>query len=185
MVRAAFVAMVLLIVMILTVGASAQDRCAPPDGLFDRFERTRQGEPAPAITPLEDGETAKALSDYRGHGWVINFWATWCAPCVKEMPALDRLRALLQGDGIEVLALSADRGGAPVVQRFYDANGITELPVLIDNQRRVSRAFAIQGLPTTILVDEFGHEVGRVVGVAEWDAPETVAFLRQCLGPTG
>ena len=112
---------------------------------------------------------------------MLNFWATWCAPCVKEMPALDRLAATGAERNLQVLALSADREGAPVVRRFYDVNAIKHLAVAVDKLSRVSRAVDVGGLPTTVLYDVQGREVGRVVGVAEWDAPDTVAFLGRCL----
>jgi hypothetical protein len=100
------------------------------------------------------------------------------------MPALDRLHAEA-GDDFHVLALSNDRGGAPVVAKFYAENGIANLANLVDDKGRALRAMKVRGLPTTILVAAGGNEVGRVLGAAEWDSPEAVAFLRACLAPAG
>jgi thiol-disulfide isomerase/thioredoxin len=133
---------------------------------------------------LVDGETERTLANYRGRGVVINFWATWCAPCVREMPALDRLSAELANDRIAVLALSADYAGAPIVRKFYDKNGINNLEVMVDLKGQVARSFKVPGLPTTIMLGADGREAGRVLGIAEWDAPETISFLRGCLGST-
>jgi thiol-disulfide isomerase/thioredoxin len=170
------------IVMILAAEASAAEQCTPPPGLFTRFEVDHRGQQAPSTAYLADGEAEATLADSRGRGRVVNFWATWCAPCVKEMPALDRLHAELAPHGIDVLALSSDRQGAPVVRRFYDENGIGNLDVLIDPKGQVSRALSVRGLPTTILFDGQGREVGRVLGIAEWDTQPMVAFLSRCLG---
>lgn len=183
MVRWVLVVMAALIVMIGATKASAADACTPPPGLFKRFERQAHGEQAPAEPFFANGETARTFADWRGKGLVVNFWATWCPPCVKEMPALDRLGAALGAHGIDVLAISADREGAPVVQRFYERNQISGLAVLIDRMSKVGRALTILGLPTTVLFDASGREVGRVLGTAEWDSAEAIAFLRSCLQP--
>ena len=133
---------------------------------------------------FEDGENRRTLADLRGRGIVLNFWATWCAPCVREMPALDRLHAAA-GDAFHVLALSSDRGGAPVVDKFYAETGIVNLANLIDDKGQVLRKMKVRGLPTTVLIDGSGKEIGRVLGAVEWDTPRIVNFLRACLAPAG
>ncbi|MBT5035994.1 MAG: TlpA family protein disulfide reductase [Rhodospirillaceae bacterium] len=122
-----------------------------------------------------------AISEYKGRGVVLNFWATWCAPCVKEMPDLDRLHALLKKEGIDVLALSVDRDALRLSKKFYKINAIRHMPVLIDKNRKVLRRLSIRGLPTTVLINPNGMEVGRIVGAIEWNSPENVAFLRHVL----
>jgi thiol-disulfide isomerase/thioredoxin len=156
--------------------------CRAPPAELGTFQATEPPRSAPA-QPFEgeDGRQ-RTLTDHRDRGIVLNFWATWCAPCVREMPQLDRLRKLLAGDGIEVLALSEDRAGAPLVRKFYDVNDIKNLEILVDGGGKVMREAKLKGLPTTILIDRRGLEVGRVIGIAEWDAKETVAFLGRCLG---
>lgn len=136
--------------------------------------------------PFVDGDgTERAVADFRGRGVVLNFWATWCAPCVAEMPALDRLRARVAGRGIEVLALSGDREGAPVVEAFFERHGIETLPVAVDRGLAAARALGIQGLPTTVLVDGAGREMGRLAGAAEWDSEDAVALIEDCLNSEG
>ena len=120
-----------------------------------------------ALAFFEDGELSRTIADYRGSGVVMNFWATWCAPCVREMPSLDRLQAEVRR--IRVLALSVDRGGAPVIEAFYRKHGIANLDVLVDRGAKLMRKLRVRGLPTTLLIDSEGNEVGRVVGPAEWD----------------
>ncbi len=129
-----------------------------------------------------DGEGPIALADFRGRVVLVNFWATWCAPCVAEMPQLDRLKKILAGDKIEFLAISEDRAGVPLVKKFYDLNRIRNLDIFIDKGRKVLSGSKVFGLPTTMLIDKRGREIGRALGAAEWDSSEAVTFLRQCLG---
>jgi thiol-disulfide isomerase/thioredoxin len=186
MFRAVVTGIVVAVILMISAGhaSAAGGRCRNAPESLGSFEATSSPEPAPTVPFLLNGDTARTLADYRGKGIVVNFWATWCAPCVKEMPALDRLSAEVQRDGIVVLALSSDRGGAAVVSKFYAKRGITSLPVTIDEKSKVTRAVGVSGLPTTVMYDGEGREVGRVLGPAEWDAPESVAFLRACLVPT-
>ena len=160
----------------------AAGACAPPRGEFVNFTAAQPPKPL-ADEPFFDKDGArKRFADYRGRGLVVNFWATWCAPCVKEMPDLDRLNARLKDDGIDVLALSSDREGAPAVEAFYRRLDLKTLPVLIDKMGAVGRAHKVAGLPTTLLVDREGREVARIVGIAAWDSDAVAATVRRCIG---
>ena len=157
------------------------DKCLPDNGTFGSFEPRRPPAAAPS-EPFADGEgRERRLDEFQWKGVVLNFWATWCAPCVREMPALDRLSRIVGNDGIAVVALSADRAGAPAVRDFYETNGIKHLGVLVDPTSKLVLKSGAKGLPTTLLIDPDGREVGRVVGPAEWDSAAVVAFLRRCL----
>ncbi|WP_386630414.1 TlpA family protein disulfide reductase [Sulfitobacter geojensis] len=125
----------------------------------------------------EDGSRGD-LEDFRGKVILVNVWATWCVPCREEMPTLDALQAELGGDNFEVVALSIDRAGSPVVRRFYDEIGVTNLKMYVDQTMLSMTALRAVGLPTTILINAQGQELGRLVGPAEWDDPEMVTFLR-------
>ena len=98
--------------------------------------------------------------------------------CVREMPTLDRLEAALGGEDFAVVAISVDRQGLPAVARFYDTHGIADLPPFVDPSYAVPRALGVVGLPTTLLLDRAGREIGRLVGGAEWDSPEAIALIR-------
>ncbi len=126
----------------------------------------RRAPPAFVFTSA-DG-TEHRLDEFAGHGMVINMWATWCVPCVAELPALDALSAELARDDIAVLPLSSDRGGAGVVQKFYAAHGLTHLPVLLDPKGAAARAWGLQGIPTTFVIDRHGLECARLEGAADW-----------------
>lgn len=161
--------------------AAADGACvAPPPALgsFQPADGTKRLPDAPYVDA--EGQD-QPLAGLRGTGLVLNLWATWCPPCVEEMPALDTLAGEAPALGLRVLALSADREGATVVRKFYAVNDIRNLAVALDRPSRVARALGVAGLPTTVLYNAEGREVGRVTGVADWDAPEVTAFLHRCL----
>lgn len=171
------------LLMIALIGATAAEAdCTEAPPTLGRFE-AGSGREAPETAFFVGGEREHTFADFKGQALVVNLWATWCAPCVTEMPALDRLSETVAKDGIAVLPLSADREGAPVIEAFFATNGIGHLPVMVDRMGKVARSLGVPGLPTTVLYDREGRERGRVVGTAEWDAPEAIAFLRACLGP--
>jgi len=141
--------------------------------------------PLPEFVFLTAAGAERRVADYAGRGLVINLWATWCPPCVAEMPALDRLQAMLAPEGIEVLALSSDRGGAAQVAPFYERLGLRHLAILLDPMGRAGRALGARGLPTTVIVGRDGQELARLEGAAEWDRADMVAALRALIGPRG
>ena len=141
---------------------------------------TDEPKPLPELGFTGADGAAHTLAEYNGRGVVLNLWATWCVPCVAELPALDDL-ARQAPDGIAVLALSSDRGGAPAVERFYREHGIAHLPVLLDPRGAAARALGARGIPTTVLIDRMGRERGRVEGAADWASPEAVAALLRAI----
>lgn len=133
--------------------------------------------PVPEIH-FQDGEgQARTLAEYSGKVVLLNVWATWCIPCRKEMPTLDRLQTKLGGSDFEVVVLSIDRAGPDVVRKFFEEIGIQHLALNIDASGKAMFALGIVGLPATILIDREGLEVGRLIGPTEWDSPAMVGFL--------
>jgi len=143
--------------------------------------RRESPRPLPALQFTDAAGAARTLAAYAGHGLVLNFWATWCAPCVAEMPALDALAPRLSAAGLLVLPVSLDRGGAAVVQAFYRSHAVTHLPVLLDARLSAMSALGLSGVPTTLLVDRAGREVGRIEGPVQWNAPDAPAVLGRLL----
>ncbi|MDP3609158.1 MAG: TlpA disulfide reductase family protein [Methylophilus sp.] len=118
---------------------------------------------------FSDGKQAIGLDAYKGRFVLVNFWATWCSPCVKEMPALDRLAARLEKKGVVVVAISQDEGGAAQVRPFAEKLKLTKIRILYDPEKRGFRDYALRGLPTTILISPQGNIVARLEGSATWD----------------
>jgi thiol-disulfide isomerase/thioredoxin len=160
--------------IIIVAGAAAAD---PPQNFV---LRDAPG-PVPELQFTDGEDNPRTLADFRGKVVLLNVWATWCLPCRKEMPTLDRLQASLGGPDFEVVALSIDRGGVEVVRKFYAEIGIQHLTIQIDTSGKAGFALATAGLPTTLLIDRQGQELGRLIGPAEWDAPDMVAFLKSII----
>jgi thiol-disulfide isomerase/thioredoxin len=153
---------------------------AGADGGLSRLREHDEARPLPEGLSFTDVEGRPTdFTAFRGRALVVNFWATWCPPCVAEMPALDRLHAQVVREGIEVLALSNDRGGRAQVEPFFQRTGLRHMAIWLDPRGATGRALAVRVLPTTILIDRRGLEVARLEGEAEWDRPEIVTAIRR------
>lgn len=134
--------------------------------------------PLPAIRFQDADAKPRTLADFRGRVVLLNLWATWCVPCRKEMPSLDRLQGQLGGPAFEVVALSID-SVPQAVREFFHQYGIRRLALYIDPSSEVTSALGAVGIPTTLLVDRQGRERWRRVGPAEWDAAAMVTQIRR------
>jgi thiol-disulfide isomerase/thioredoxin len=139
--------------------------------------------PAPALALQELGGGLVRLQDYRGRVVLLNFWATWCAPCREEMPALQALAHDLDRQGLVLLAVNYQEG-AEAVRQFARETGFA-LPVLLDTDGALTRQYRVTALPTSVLIDRRGALVGTVLGFRDWAAPEARAYLRGLLAPAG
>jgi len=147
---------------------------------FGEFIAQTPPQPAPEVAFTDTDGNPANLARFKGKPAVINFWATWCAPCLKEMPSLERLQARLDGR-LSILAISEDRAGAKVVNPFLANLGLEKVKVYLDPKSEVGRAFAVRGLPTSVVIDAEGRVVGRVEGGAEWDSAAMLAALEPLL----
>jgi len=165
-----------------TVAASLlarKPRAQELEDLAGALRLTEPPAPAPAISFVTADGSEHHLAEFLGHGMVINLWATWCAPCVAEMPSLAALSKTLAPNDIAVLPLSSDRGGASAVQAFYQQHRITGLPVLLDPKGAAARTWHARGIPTSLIIDRQGRERARLEGSADWSTPAAAALVRK------
>jgi thiol-disulfide isomerase/thioredoxin len=172
----------LLLLVLAAGGHAAEDKPA-------ELERVRLGEfipasppqPAPEISFVDLTGNTVSLSEFTGKIVLVNLWATWCEPCLREMPSLERLQLRL-GDKITVVAVSEDRGGSKAVEPFIDKLGLKSIKTYLDPKSTAERAFKVRGLPTSFLIDRQGKILGSVEGAAEWDGPKLLETLKSFLG---
>ncbi|MCW2306479.1 TlpA family protein disulfide reductase [Rhodobium gokarnense] len=162
-------------ILALTLTVALAERLAGP---LDRLKTADPRTPVADLV-LETGEGGTTrFSDFRGKLLVVNVWATWCAPCRKEMPALARLHGFLEGEDVEVLPVAVDREGVAAAKQFFAANDIAGLPLLAAPAKEVVAAFGEDRLPYTVLIDRKGREFARLVGPAAWDDTEFAILIR-------
>jgi thiol-disulfide isomerase/thioredoxin len=176
-----------LVSFLLASGIAAAAEYEP-----DASDRTKLGEfvpssppfPAPTISLTDSSGHSVELADLKGKLVVVNLWATWCEPCLREMPSLERLQSRL-GERIAVLAVSEDRGGSKTVEPFIAKLGLKSVKVYIDPKSEVGHAFGARGLPSSFLIDREGKVLGRVEGAADWDSPKILGVLEPLLSGDG
>ncbi len=140
------------------------------------IDRSHAGEAAPNV-PFETRDGTKAtVASFKGKRVLVNLWATWCVPCVAEMPELDRLAAA-KGAALTVLPLSQDMEGWRAVDKFVAKAKLTALTIRVDQPGNFADAVKAKGLPVSILYDATGHEVWRVAGTLKWLSPEVQGAL--------
>jgi thiol-disulfide isomerase/thioredoxin len=138
-----------------------------------------EGKPvAPNSTFLNAENKRTTVADLRGKTIVLNIWATWCAPCVKELPSLARLASKLPSTRFSVVAVSQDKGGHAIVKSFLDRFGIQGPQVFFDPSGRLFRDFGGRGMPTTFIIASDGTVISRLEGATEWDDEKVVNYLQ-------
>jgi thiol-disulfide isomerase/thioredoxin len=138
--------------------------------------------PVPEARLLDAGDVPAGLEGFRGRVVVLNFWATWCAPCRDEMPSLAALEAALGGPDFAVVPVATGRNPVPAIRRFYAEAGAEALPILRDPSMAFARGMGVMGLPVTVILDREGREVGRLTGHADWATPEAMALIGALVG---
>ena len=150
-------------------------------GAMKRFKLTSPPKPVPDLEFLDGDDKPMHLSDLNGQARLINLWATWCVPCVKEMPSLDQLQAEMPRGRFLVIPISLDGPSKPKVAPFYKEQKLNNLGIFYDKGRKAMSVLNVSLLPTSILVDPAGRELGRLEGDADWDTPEGIALMRAAL----
>jgi thiol-disulfide isomerase/thioredoxin len=137
----------------------------------------------PAVAFTDVGGQRHTLAAFKGHYVLLNLWATWCAPCVRELPALAHLAQSLPVGRLAVVAVDIGRGSAADAATFLQAHDAATLPVYFDSDIALVRAFGSAGLPLSVILDPQGREIARVLGPAEWGDPKAIAYLRALTTP--
>ncbi len=130
---------------------------------------------------IEDDGGEARLSDYEGKYVLVNFWATWCAPCRKEMPMLSALQEEYGGEEFEVLTIATGRNSPTGISKFFEEIGVDNLPRHQDPGMKLAREMRVIGLPVTLILDPEGREIARMLGDAEWDSPSARAIISALL----
>jgi thiol-disulfide isomerase/thioredoxin len=157
----------------------AGNAAVPPiSGTVRNFTPTIPGRPAPIETFHDADGNELNLQGFGDKVVLLNLWATWCAPCLKELPSLDRLQAQLGGDRFQVVAISVDRRGVEAVRPFFEKLKITHLAIYVEPENRLAQSIGLQVLPSTIIIGPHGLMAGKMIGAAEWDAPEALALVQ-------
>jgi thiol-disulfide isomerase/thioredoxin len=151
---------------------------AGPPAALAPFAAAKAPVAVPQVAFSDGAGVLHPLSAFKGRYVLLNLWAPWCAPCVRELPALARLKASVPKDRISVVAVDVGRGTTADARSFLDAHDAKGLDTYVDSNIALLRAFGAFGLPLTVLIDPEGREVGRAVGPAAWDAPDSIAYFK-------
>ncbi|WP_066702554.1 TlpA disulfide reductase family protein [Celeribacter ethanolicus] len=166
------------------IPASATDLSAAAALREGSLQKLGFHDAAKHVSPLPftaaDG-VEETLADYRGKLVLLNFWATWCAPCRKEMPALDQLAAAYGDQGLVVLPVATGHNPLPAIRSFYEKAGIQSLPLRMDGKGAMARDMGVLGLPVSILISPEGKEIARMTGDAEWFSPSAQSIVAELL----
>jgi thiol-disulfide isomerase/thioredoxin len=133
------------------------------------------------VTFVSETGEEMTLSDYEGQYVVMNFWATWCAPCRKEMPQLSDLQTQLGGDDMQVVTIATGRNPRPAMERFFAEIEVDNLPLHTDARQGLARSLGVLGLPVTIILAPDGQEIARMQGDADWSSDSAFAVMRALL----
>jgi thiol-disulfide isomerase/thioredoxin len=172
----------------LTLGANAAlggDMAAVEalrDGDMKKLNFHSEARPLPDIALVDETGQERALSEYRGRWVVANFWATWCAPCRKELPALDALEASLGGGDFAVATVATGRNSPQGIDRLFSELSIEHLPKWRDDGSALARQMGIMGLPVTVILNPEGEEIARLQGEADWSSDSARAILAALMG---
>jgi thiol-disulfide isomerase/thioredoxin len=162
----------------LMLGANpvAADVAALREGDMKKLALHSEPVAVPEAVLLDAADGEHSLADFKGKWVVLNFWATWCAPCRREMPSLDRLQAAMPE--IAVVPVATGRNAIPGIERFFAEAEIKLLPILRDPTSELARGMGVMGLPVTVILNPEGQEVARLIGDAEWDSDSAKAVLK-------
>lgn len=139
--------------------------------------------PSSDVPFLGEDDSEMTLADYQGKHIVLNFWATWCAPCRAEMPHLAALQDSFGGETFEVVTIATGRNPRPGMEAFFDEIDVDNLPLHTDARQNLARSMGVLGLPVTVILDPEGNEIARLQGDADWNSDSAQAIIRALIDP--
>lgn len=164
--------------------ADLSEIAAMRDGDMKKLNFHTQAKPVSSQNYIKDDGSEGALSDHKGKVVLLNFWATWCAPCRHEMPMLSALQSELGGENFEVVTLATGRNAPPAMKKFFAQIEVDNLPLHRDPKQKIARDMAVLGLPITVILDENGMEIARLRGDADWSSDNAKAILNAVIART-
>ncbi|MDW4499038.1 TlpA disulfide reductase family protein [Sulfitobacter sp. D35] len=132
----------------------------------------------------EDKGGEMTLDAFRGKHILVNFWATWCAPCRKEMPQLSALQKEFGGDNFEVVTIATGRNSPQGIAKFFQETGVNNLPRHMDPKQKLASQMGVFGLPITVIIDPEGREIARLRGDADWASDSARAIISELIRPS-
>jgi thiol-disulfide isomerase/thioredoxin len=163
--------------MVLLFGCGPQHTTSSPTPSLAKLKREAAPKPVPPVSFADEKGGAHDLAGFKGHYVLLNLWATWCAPCVRELPALSHLQAAVGSRKLVVVPVNVGRDNAAATAAFLKQHK-AELPVYIDTKSAFLHAFGATGLPLTLLIDPKGREIARASGAVRWDAKDSIVYFR-------
>ena len=130
------------------------------------------------LTVLDDQNNQINLSDYKGNILLLNFWATWCAPCKEEMPSLDLLKSNKDLDNLKIFPVNVGQDNVEKAKKFFDDMNIKNLNLYFDENINLTKKFALRGIPTSILLNKNGKEFARVIGSIDFNEENFIEWLK-------
>jgi thiol-disulfide isomerase/thioredoxin len=152
---------------------------------LDKLVRSAEPKPLPDFKFSDGAGGEHHLSEWKGKVLLVNLWATWCAPCKREMPSLNRLQTKLEGADFTVLPISLDRTGPDKPRQYLTANKLDKLNLFLDSGSDLIGTLDAPGLPLSVIVDRNGREIARIAGPAEWDSPEAEKIIQDAIASKG
>ena len=183
-----FVLAVLYTALVFTANTAVADVAAAEAAREGTMKKLLFSDPVAVseIAFTDTTGTGMTLSNFKGKTVLVNFWATWCAPCRKEMPMLSELQTEFAGDDFEVVTIATGRNSLPGIRKFFEDVGVENLPIYLDPKSALGRDMGVLGLPITIILNPEGQEIARMRGDAEWNGESAKSVIRALIGaPAG
>lgn len=156
---------------------------APETGKAPAYsiDRKKVGEPLPDVAFTDEKGKAIALKEFSGKPVLVNLWATWCAPCIAEMPQLDNIAGAHSKDGLQLLTISQDSLGVDKVMAYWNGKGFKHIHPYLDPENKLGFHYGTGVLPTSVLYSADSKEIARIIGAPDWEGPEAAALIKEAL----